>query len=268
MHLNISHTTHYTLDTPAEYGLQQLRLTPSSNALQTVRNWKLEIGGGKIETQYNDEHGTVVNLVSVEPGQSELRIHAEGEVETFSQSGVLGRHTGHAPLWLYRRSTPLTRIGVGVRALVRSLEEEDDDIARLHALSRNVLELAPYEIGRTRVDTTAEEAVAAAAGVCQDHAHIFIAAARHMGYPARYVSGYLMMDDREVQDAGHAWAEAHVDGLGWVGFDVSNEICPDERYVRLAVGLDYGEAAPVSGMTWGQGGASMHVMVQVQQQSA
>jgi transglutaminase-like putative cysteine protease len=102
--------------------------------------------------------------------------------------------------------------------------------------------------------------------VCQDHAHIFIAAARSMGYPARYVSGYLMMEDRVHQDASHAWAEVHVDPLGWVGFDVSNGISPDTRYVRVATGLDYAEAAPVSGLRFGNGGEAMSIDIQVAQQ--
>ena len=268
MHLNIAHTTQYKLDEPAEYGLQQLRLTPSSNKLQTVLGWKLAVQGGEIQNQYKDEHGSQVCLVSVDPKETELQISAEGEIETHGGAGVLGPHTGFAPLWLYKKSTPLTRIGQGIRAIVRSVDSSgEDDIAKLHALSGAIRDKLPYEIGRTDVATSAEDALNLGAGVCQDHAHIFIAAARHMGFPARYVSGYLMMDGQELQDAGHAWAEAHVSGLGWVGFDIPNEICPDERYVRLAVGLDYSEAAPVSGMTWGQGGGSMQVMVQVQQQT-
>jgi len=87
--------------------------------------------------------------------------------------------------------------------------------------------------------------------VCQDHAHIFIGAARAAGIPARYISGYLMMDDRIDQEATHAWAEAHVEGLGWVGFDVSNGICPDPRYVRVATGSDYRDAAPITGISIG-----------------
>jgi len=86
-----------------------------------------------------------------------------------------------------------------------------------------------------------------------------------MGFPARYVSGYLMMEDRVHQDASHAWAEAHVEGIGWVGFDVSNGISPDERYVRVATGLDYTEAAPVSGMRLGESVESMVVRLQIQQ---
>ena len=123
-----------------------------------------------------------------------------------------------------------------------------------------------YEVGTSQSETRAEDAIAEGKGVCQDHAHIFIAAAREMGFPARYVSGYLMMDDRIEQDATHAWAEAHVDGLGWVGFDVSNQICPDTRYVRVATGLDYQGAAPVTGTRYGGAGETLSVAIEVAQQ--
>jgi transglutaminase-like putative cysteine protease len=140
------------------------------------------------------------------------------------------------------------------------------DIPRLHALAEIIRGAVTYETGRTDADTKAEEAVEAGHGVCQDHAHIFIAAARLLGYPARYAGGYLMMNDRVEQEAGHAWAEIHVAGLGWVGFDVSNAISPDERYVRVATGLDYAETSPVSGMRFGAATESMDVKIQVQQQ--
>jgi transglutaminase-like putative cysteine protease len=102
--------------------------------------------------------------------------------------------------------------------------------------------------------------------VCQDHAHVFIGAARSVGVPARYVSGYLMMNDRIDQEATHAWAEAHVDGLGWVGFDVSNWISPDPRYVRVATGRDYRDAAPITGVVFGTSTEDLHVDVAVEQQ--
>ena len=119
--------------------------------------------------------------------------------------------------------------------------------------------------GKTYAATPAEDALSGGEGVCQDHAQIFISAARIAGVPARYVSGYLMMDDRVDQDAGHAWAEAWLPDLGWVGFDVSNGHSPDERYVRLATGLDYSQAAPLSGMRHGIGNETMIVSLQVQQ---
>jgi len=123
----------------------------------------------------------------------------------------------------------------------------------------------PYGQADTYATTPAEDALRAGGGVCQDHAQIFIAAARHAGIPTRYVSGYLMMNDRIDQDASHAWAEAHLDGLGWVGFDVSNGICPDERYVRIAIGRDSRDAAPITGVRLGTATESMIVSVQIQQ---
>jgi transglutaminase-like putative cysteine protease len=101
--------------------------------------------------------------------------------------------------------------------------------------------------------------------VCQDHTHIFMAAARLAGFPARYVSGYLMMNDQADQDASHAWAEVHVDDLGWVGFDVSNGISPDERYVRIAIGRDARDTSPISGFRRGSANEVLSVSLQVQQ---
>ena len=112
---------------------------------------------------------------------------------------------------------------------------------------------------------TPTPALAAGQGVCQDHAHIFCSAARLLGLPARYVSGYLMMNDRVEQDASHAWAEAFFEGLGWVGFDISNGYSPDERYIRVATGIDFREAAPINGMRMGGSGEGVLVSLRVEQ---
>lgn len=136
----------------------------------------------------------------------------------------------------------------------------------LHALSTRIRDKVEYLPGKTDVFTTADEAFASDAGVCQDHAHIFVAAARSLDIPARYISGYLMMNDRIEQDATHAWAEAYVAGLGWVGFDISNGISPDERYVRVATGRDYRDAAPITGISYGSISQALEVDVSVEQQ--
>jgi transglutaminase-like putative cysteine protease len=267
MHLKILHTTTYRFDRPVPYGLQQLRLVPKSRTGQAVMRWQTEIEGGREQTQFNDHHQNRVSLISFDPDATSIVIHCDGEVETADLHGVIGKHAGFAPLWFFRRSTELTRAGPNVRRLAKGLREEhEQDIPRLHALSARILDEVPWEAGTTHAATSAEEAIDHACGVCQDHAHIFLAAARSMGYPARYVSGYLMMEDRVHQDASHAWAEAHVDGVGWVGFDVSNGISPDARYVRVATGLDYREAAPVSGLRYGSGGEALSIDIQVQQQ--
>ena len=266
MALSIQHVTTYRFEEPAQYGLQQLRLTPKSRAGQEVLSWQMAITGGRKECAFTDEYHNEVSLVSFEPGVSEIVITCQGSVEIEDRAGVVGKHGGCAPLWLFERSTPLTRAGSRVRALARGLkDEETEDIPRLHALTARVKDAVAYEIGATGPDTTAEEALELGRGVCQDHAHIFIAAARSMGYAARYVSGYLLMEDRHHQDASHGWAEAYCPGLGWVGFDVTNTICPDQRYVRVATALDYAGAAPISGLRHGNGKESLSVDIQVQQ---
>ena len=264
MQLKISHTTCYSFETPPAYGLQQLRLTPKSTAGQSVLEWTLDLQGAKIQAIYDDEHGNASQLVALEPKATELLITSKGLIDIADQNGVIGPQIGYAPLWLFLRNTPLTELGPQIRKLSSTIPE-NPQVADFHALSERIASLVTYTSGSTAATTTAEQAMTLGEGVCQDHAHIFIAAARHAGHPARYVSGYLMMDDRIDQNATHAWAEVWIGDLGWTGFDVSNGISPDMRYVRLATGLDYSQASPISGMTFGGSGESIDVNVQVQQ---
>lgn len=266
MRLKIFHRTTYSYDAPVQYGLQQLRLTPKARAGQRIIDWSIDVQGGEKELTFEDEHNNAVDLVRIDPGATQLSITCRGEVETPQHDGILGGHGGYAPLWLFRRQTGLTTVGDGVRKILEAVEKDDPSIARLHKLSATIRDQVAYETGTTGVETTAEDAIANKRGVCQDHAHIFLAAARVLGHPARYVSGYLKIDDVVDQDATHAWAEAHVEGIGWIGFDVSNVISPDERYVRVATGLDYHGAAPISGMRYGSAHEELSVDLQVQVQ--
>lgn len=255
--LSIRHTTHYAFAQPVVHALQRLRLTPKETQGQRIREWRMTFDNAHAELQYDDQHFNHVTLIGLTPGAREVTVTCEGVVETEDNAGVIGRHSGHLPLWSFLRQTPLTRPGTRLRAMLREVQGggsggvADAPLDFLHALSGLIRERVTYETGRTHAATTAEEAVQHGYGVCQDHAHVFIGAARASGIPARYVSGYLMMDDRIEQEATHAWAEAHVEGLGWVGFDVSNGICPDPRYVRVATGSDYRDAAPITGISIG-----------------
>lgn len=269
MLLKIDHTTVYRFENPVPYGLQRLRLQPKENAAQHVIDWHCQVEGGIHEAEYEDHHRNHVNLVTIEPGISAVTIRCHGHIETKDTAGVIGLHSGFAPLWYFKRPTPLTKAGREIDKLVRSLPKtEGSDFAMLHSLSAAIRERVAYRPGTTTTDHSAEHALTDGMGVCQDHAHIFIAAARAMGFPARYVSGYLMMSDRVEQDATHAWAEAYVDGIGWVGFDVSNGISPDACYVKIATGLDYREAAPVEGRTFGTRDESLKVTLMVEQQQS
>lgn len=266
MLLKISHRTQYQYESAVPYALQELRLAPVTSPGQTVTSWNTHIDGAKVEVEFTDQHNNKVVLLSFEPDRKTIEIFSEGEIETSDTGGIIGRHTGFAPLWYFLHASKLTKAGPRIHALVKALRSDfDNDVTRLHALSGLIIQAVAYETGKTGAETTGEGAMELACGVCQDHAHIFIAAARLLGYPARYVSGYLMMDGIIDQDASHAWAEAHIEGLGWVGFDVSNGISPDERYIRVATGLDYKQAAPISGIIFGGHEESMNVSLQVQQ---
>lgn len=265
MLLKINHKTSYAYDMPVEFALQKLRLRPLNNVMQDVGDWQIDITGGQIEASYLDHYGNHTDLVSVNPGAEAVEITAHGEVTTHDRAGILGQTYGRAPLWHFAQSTFLTAAGAGVRDLAKSLGRMKDPLTSLHDLSNAIRDTLPFKTGVTGPDTTAEQAIKIGAGVCQDHAQIFISALRTRGVPARYVGGYLMINDVIDQDAAHAWAEAHIEGLGWVGFDISNGVAPDEKYVRTAIGRDASGAAPVKGLRMGPSNETLIVSLQVQQ---
>lgn len=264
MRLKILHRTEYRYDAPVSYALQRLRLVPRSSATQMVVDWSLTANGAHDEVHFIDGFGNDTRLFSIDGAPHTILIEARGVVETTDNSGVVGKHDGPAPLWLFQGATPLCTAGKGIAALARSVKG-DDAVEQLHQLMHLVRERIDYRIGTTHSETTAEEALAHGEGVCQDHAHVFLTAARLLGYPARYISGYLRMDDRDEQTASHAWAEAHVEGLGWVAFDCANGISADQRYVRVATGRDYRDAMPVMGIRLGQAQEELAVQITVEQ---
>jgi transglutaminase-like putative cysteine protease len=264
--LMIAHNTYYRFDRPVGYALQRLRLRPKDSAGQIVRDWSIQIDGGKIESECEDAHLNHIALVSVEPGRSEVNIRCSGTVETNNIDGITGKHRGLIPLWCFLRPTPLTISGKNMAKMLGNFKiDPANQLAGLHALSDLIRQQLPYADGYTNAATNAEQALGIGHGVCQDHAHIFIACARKLGIAARYVSGYLLMDGVIDQSASHAWAEAHIEPLGWVGFDISNGISPDGRYIRVATGFDYQDAAPITGLSYGAQDESMVVSLRVEQ---
>lgn len=269
MRLAIRHTTQYRFARSVVHAIQRLRLTPKSTQGQEIIAWDMEFDHAEKQFAYEDQHRNLTTLIAMAPGTQEVTVTCSGTVDTHDFAGVIGRHAGHLPLWSFRGQTPLTRPGGGMRALVREVRKDGrDTLEMLHALSGRIRDRVDYKTGVTGVETTAEDAWSIGCGVCQDHSHLFIGAARALGIPARYVSGYLMMNDRIDQEATHAWAEAHVENLGWVGFDVSNRISPDQRYVRVATGRDYRDAAPITGISTGSTTAELSVAVSVEQTQA
>ncbi|ADZ70206.1 transglutaminase family protein [Polymorphum gilvum] len=262
MRLTVRHTTRYRYDSPLANAMQQLRLTPPDCAGQTVVDWRIEAPGIERATTYTDAFGNLVHMVSSRETIEAVEITARGTVETQDLAGVLGMEPADAPVRIYGRVTPLTEANQAIRRLA-GLVGDGDRIAGFHALMHAVRDKVGYRVGVTETHATAAQTLAAGEGVCQDHAHIFIAAARALGVPARYVSGYLLLEDEQESEAHHAWAEVFIDGLGWVGFDVSNAICPTDRYIRLTVGLDSRSAAPIRGIRFGGTEENLNVEVDV-----
>jgi len=262
MRVAIDHATVYHYDHPARYGVQELRATPMSSAFQQVENWRIEAPGIDMAAGFRDAWGNQVHLVNQMGERQELAIRVHGVVETKRSDGVVGVLPGEPATRIYCRHSPLARPDKRLSDLAASLEgRHRDHISLYHALMQAITERMKFDVDATDASTTAAEALAAAHGVCQDFAHVFIAVCRAMGHPARYVTGYMASDDGAASAAHHAWAEAEVPGLGWVGFDPANRICPDARYVRLACGPDAGYAAPVRGIRRGHGEERLTVRV-------
>jgi transglutaminase-like putative cysteine protease len=188
-----------------------------------------------------------------------------GEIETTDTGGVVKGGVERFPCMFYLRETPLTQGDAALRDFARATAGGlANPLEQGHALMGAIHERLRFETDATNSGTTATEAFQAGHGVCQDFTHIFLAAARSLGMPARYVSGYLHRPEQVVQEAGHAWAEAHVEGLGWVSFDPANMVSTTEHYIRIAVGLDYLDAAPVRGSYYGISREALDVRLRIE----
>ncbi len=260
----IDHITKYNFSEAPVHSVQRLNLTPVRSESQNVQNWQVTIEGGEIILSSRDHHGNLFHLAAQQTKTSEIRISASGEVKTTDNFGVVGPHDNLLPLQLFRHETRLCKFGPHIRQIEAALPKKTDELAFLHETSAVILGAVKYEKAQTTVETDAENAAALGAGVCQDHVHIFLTLVRRQGLAARYVSGYLVEPSSSGHQATHAWAEAYIDGLGWVGFDISNGISPNENYVKLATGFDYADAQPVSGMRYGEGTEEMSTVVSVQ----
>jgi len=267
MRLSVQHTTTYHFDTPKRFVTQSHRLTPSVCGGQRTLDWAVTAEGATFGAAFVDGAGDAVSTMTLPGPVDAVEIVVAGTVETQDTAGVLRDHRETISPIVYTTPTPVTLItGALIELADRALAGAHgaDDLARAHLLAGAVADAVAYMPGTTDAETTAGEALAAGRGVCQDHAHVLIALAHHAGLPARYVIGYLFgAGDGEPYEASHAWAEVHVAGLGWVGFDPANRCCPDERYIRLGSGRDARAAAPIRGVSRGAGAEALDVRVVV-----
>ncbi len=265
MRIHVDYATRYEYEAPARLIQQVLRLTPRPFEGLHVREWRLDVDADGRLRGGEDAFGNLTHTLSVAGPVRRLQAHVSGEVMTFDTGGVVQDAVERFPPLVFLRDTPLTHADANLQAFAAEAQAmADTPLRRLHALLGQVHQRVEFDCQPTDVATSAAEAFAINKGVCQDLAHIFIACARAMGAPARYVSGHLARSDGQIdQEAAHAWCEAYVEDLGWVGFDPANGVCPTEAYVRVAIGLDYLGAAPVRGSRYGGDGERMDVKLRV-----
>ncbi|XID74197.1 transglutaminase N-terminal domain-containing protein [Alkanindiges sp. WGS2144] len=255
MKLVINHQTHYCYESLVKQSNQYIRLTPQSRGHQRVNNWQLVTPGSGCTQQ--DGFGNIWTSLSVNQPHQELLIMAQGEVETSPVEGIMDQSL---PPVFFTHTTETTHCHEPLRDFI-ARHGKGTTRAHLIDLSAAILEHMPYTPNSTTVDTTAAEAFDLAKGVCQDHTHVFLACARQLKLPARYVSGYLYSEDT-THVSTHAWAEVYLDGL-WYCFDTSNQLFCLDQHVSLAFGRDYLDSAPVRGTRQGGGEESMQTLVRV-----
>jgi transglutaminase-like putative cysteine protease len=265
MLLSIRHRTTYAYDPKAPAVAMRLKLFPSRFDGQTVRRWRVTLNGREVGPDFTNGWGDGVATVFLRGGVETVEVLAEGVVETTDLAGVLRGFKAALKPGVCLRETPRTRADAAIADLAREADAAGGaPLERAHRLQDLVTERIAYVLGATDAATTAAAALAAGEGVCQDHAHVMIAAARSLGWPARYVAGYYLPAEDGGEDlATHAWAEVWVEGLGWVGFDAANDLCPTDAYVRVCSGLDAADAAPLRGHAEGAVEETMAVEVAV-----
>jgi transglutaminase-like putative cysteine protease len=264
MRLSVHYSTTYTYAEPVRRVIQLLRVEPLSFAGQSVLDWRVDVDHDARLREARDGYGNVTHMLYVDSPVSSLSISIAGRVLTEDKHGIVQGLPHDLPAEVFLRATPLTRPGPAIQAIADASAGRGGAIERLHRLVGHVHQGLRFDTEAPMVETGAEQAAAEGHGVCQDFAHIFIAAARLANIPARYVSGHLFRrDGNHEQQAAHAWAEAWVEDLGWVAFDPVNGISTDDAYLRVACGLDYRDAAPIAGARSGGGREELAVEVRV-----
>lgn len=236
-----------------------MRLFPTRCDGQDIVHWRVRGPRGVMLSPHDDGLGNDVALAETAPGARDAAISVEGEVETRETQGVLVRQEPLPPGY-FLRETALTAPDAAIASIAP--RAPGDGRARAIALMETVRDAMAFRVGATDARTTAAAAFAAGAGVCQDHAHVLAAACRCAGLPARYVSGYLWTGG-DLEPASHAWTEVFVADLGWIGLDAANRTVVGPAHVRLASGLDYAQAAPVTGVRAGGGEERLSVTLGV-----
>ena len=260
MRLSIRHETAYRYTAPAHYSIQQLRLTPRAEPHQRVLGWRID-APGRLQ-RFTDAYGNITHTMVLTEPHDAIRVVVTGTIDLGTPAWSAEAADRELSPLVFAVATPLTAADERVREFAARNLQKKEHATHFLALAESVCAAVAYESGITEVTSAAAHALEMGRGVCQDHAHVFIACCRAAGVPARYVSGYVDPGHSD-QAASHAWAEVWIEGQGWLSVDITHRELARDRHCRLAIGRDYLSAAPVRGIRTGGGDESLRVQVSV-----
>ncbi len=279
MRYTIRHTTQYRYTSPVSESVTEVRMQPRTTERQTCLSFRLQVRPLADVFSFHDGLGNVVHHFTQPAAHRELSIVAESDVQTYAPPTVSSRlhaedwelideaaATGEYWDWLQpsEQTSPTALLASLAREL--GVERRSDPLSVLLGLNLALHRAFAYDSKSTRVDSPIDEALTYRRGVCQDFTHIMLALMRnYLHAPCRYVSGYLhpRTEDASATGATHAWVEAWLPTLGWVGFDPTNNLLAGERHVQVAIGRDYGDVPPARGVFKGNVGSELTVTVKV-----
>lgn len=278
MQYDIHHITRFKYDKPVRESVTELRMFPRSEGPQRCLDFNLVVDPHVSTDFYIDHQANTVHHFDIPAFHKELTLKATSIVEIREDTGKPDAASvtwadldavQSGDFWDYINPSRFARPTEKLRALAdkHNLGRQENPLATLERLSGVIYNEFEYAPQTTHVESDIDEALTARRGVCQDFTHIMIALGRMAGIPCRYVSGYLFHrtedGDRSAEDATHAWAEAWLPGLGWVGFDPTNHLLATNRHIRVAVGRDYADVPPTRGTFRGNAKEMLSVGVRV-----
>ena len=284
MHYSIRHLTRFRYSAPISESVMEVRMQPRTEGGQHCIWFDLAVKPRTSLTSYRDHLGNLIHHFDVPSHHTSLAIKAEAVVEltprvlpeslatdAWSELDALVADGDYWEMLMPSRFATPTE---SLRKLAQELNvcRRDDPLSLLRELTARLRDTFEYAPQSTEVDSPIDLALKERRGVCQDFAHIMTAMVRELRIPCRYVSGYLFHrvedQDRSAADATHAWIEALLPRLGWVGFDPTNNLIAGERHIRVAIGRDYGDVPPTRGVFKGEAKSELSVAVQVSPSSA
>lgn len=266
MRLLIQHQTEYRFTEPQTRVVQMLRMMPGSHIGQNIVHWRIDVDCDARLKHATDGFGNKLSMLYLAGPVERIGLLVTGEVLTEDRAGAVSGAIESLPPIVYTRPTDLTAADARIVEMARDYgPQAGDALSRAHALNTAVYGMIRCTPERSSDVRPAGDIVAAKSGCAMDMAHVLVAAARAAGFAARFVTGYIYRDDPDHghRQAPHFWAEIDVPDYGWIGFDPANDQCPNDRYVRVAKGLDFRDAAPISGARVGGGHEVLNVGVDV-----